>query len=302
MGDCMIYSDDILKNIEKNFNLYFIHYFYTKKYNENCSFDYIVSRKYKATLMYEDNLNNYKSVDERVLVDICDFIILINNNKEDVWIIPTKNIKVENDKLLIDNIDQYYNNWYIIPRPKFKRPFTHKQGQLINILRHKAEILGRTPKMYDMKSPKCTMYITQFGAWSNALEIAGFTLNRYKTRNIDEIKQQMIKELKIFYETNKRLPRVKDVQYAHNIIYHFGSWKNALLEACLIDVNTSSKILKKRTIDNDKEVISIVDNVNKEESLNVLKIYNDLNNTCKEYNIQISDLLIQLYGINQKME
>jgi len=101
---------------------------------------------------------------------------------------------------------------------------------------------GKIPRYKDMKTSNgyicLKRYITRFGTWNNALEVAGFDLHKKYNYSKDEL----ILVLQNFYIKNGRSPTVFDINNLKNgpalttFINMFGSW-NAALNAANIPLN-----------------------------------------------------------------
>lgn len=57
----------------------------------------------------------------------------------------------------------------------------YTQQELIMIIQHKAEELGRSPTAAEMKNPCSSAYSNRFGSWNNALRAAGLQINKAHT-------------------------------------------------------------------------------------------------------------------------
>ena len=97
----------------------------------------------------------------------------------------------------------------------------YTKEELLDIIRAKAEELGRAPFGYEI--PQRKVIVKNFGSWDNALEAAGLYINRqkYTDEQLLEIIKEKAKEL-------GRKPRRKDISQADTIAKRFGSWNKAL--------------------------------------------------------------------------
>ncbi|MGG3892011.1 homing endonuclease associated repeat-containing protein [Metabacillus fastidiosus] len=112
--------------------------------------------------------------------------------------------------------------------------------EMINELKEFAKVNGRSPKMKDFKNkkPSADMISKRFGAWSNALKIAGLEL---ALRPNDHSKETLIGYLKDFYNKYNKVPTSRDMIRLkqgtfHAYKNHFGSFKGALIEAGLFEL------------------------------------------------------------------
>lgn len=190
----MVAVTDIIQYIQDEFEKHDIKYIDIKKYNENSIVNYLVNRKYKVKILLENKLNNKQNEN---LLNICDFVILINPMLiKNVWIIPTTEMTIKENMLFCDNAAKYLNNWDIIPY-EITRKISSKytQEKLLNHLATKAKELHRTPMSNDMIRPTAVTYVQQFGSWNEALEILGYEPNkrRRKKSKINEDKARMNK-------------------------------------------------------------------------------------------------------------
>lgn len=117
----------------------------------------------------------------------------------------------------------------------------YTNDELIKILQDFYKEHSRSPMMKDFKNkePSASLIKCRFGSWNNALKKAGLELN--KTKKEIYTKQQLLDFLKEFYELYGYVPTHRDLTnkgyptfYAYK--KHFGSFKNALIEAGLFDL------------------------------------------------------------------
>ena len=109
--------------------------------------------------------------------------------------------------------------------------------ELIELLKAKAESLGRTPTMTDVKSdksmPSAETYRSRFGSWQNALRAAGLSINGYSN-------EELVTLLKAKAESLGRTPTTRDIRSdkdmpsVNTYVKRFGSWQNALRAAGLL--------------------------------------------------------------------
>ncbi|MCY9308676.1 hypothetical protein MOF23_06765 [Bacillus inaquosorum] len=126
----------------------------------------------------------------------------------------------------------------LIPNNTRKKPYTKES--LIEILRQKADELGRSPKAKEVKQK--AIIIKHFGSFNDGLKAAGLTPNqtrrkKYTEENLIEILQQKAKEL-------GRPPKTREVKQWGTIINHFGSFNRALEAAGLIIKKQANNSLK----------------------------------------------------------
>ncbi|MBO3794335.1 homing endonuclease associated repeat-containing protein [Bacillus subtilis] len=119
--------------------------------------------------------------------------------------------------------------------PNKKQPYT-EEG-LIEILRQKANELGRAPKAKEVKQK--AIIIKYFGSFNAGLKAAGLTPNqtrrkKYTDEDLIKILQQKEKEL-------GRPPKTREVEQWATIINHFGSFDKALEAAGLTPNKKTSK-------------------------------------------------------------
>lgn len=100
---------------------------------------------------------------------------------------------------------------------------------------------GRRPHMKDFKGklPSCDMISKRFGSWLKAIELAG--IPKGKLREGDYSKEELIEQIHNFVYKNSKAPTYREMRkqgYAgvHAFINHFGSFKNALIEADVFDL------------------------------------------------------------------
>ncbi|MBO7699249.1 hypothetical protein J6S39_00995 [Candidatus Saccharibacteria bacterium] len=104
---------------------------------------------------------------------------------------------------------------------------------LLEFLKVKAQELGRSPRMSDLKEDdnmrNPSTYIRHFGSWNNALKKARLSVNR-----AIETDKDLLDSLKVKAQELGRSPRIADLKEDDNMrnpdtyIKHFGSWNNAL--------------------------------------------------------------------------
>ena len=117
--------------------------------------------------------------------------------------------------------------------------------ELIGQLRAKAESLGRTPMIKDLKSdksmPSAATYIDRFSSWNEALKAAGLSVN------VGYTNEELIGLLKAKAKSLGRTPTIKDVNsdksmpHANTYTDRFGSWNQALKAAGLTPNRRGSK-------------------------------------------------------------
>lgn len=117
----------------------------------------------------------------------------------------------------------------------------YSDEELTELLKVKAESLGRTPKVEDIKSdgdmPSCNVYYNRFGSWNAALEIAGFSFNLYHGNYTNE---ELIELLRDKARREGRIPTRKSVNVDSNMpsitayCSRFGSWNKTLEIAGLL--------------------------------------------------------------------
>ncbi|MFQ6009650.1 MAG: homing endonuclease associated repeat-containing protein [Candidatus Aenigmatarchaeota archaeon] len=129
----------------------------------------------------------------------------------------------------------------------------YSKEELIEYLQKKAEELGRTPTTEDIKAdksmPNPSTYIKWFGSYNKALEAAGIELNRdfkheYSEQELIELLQNKAKELGKT-PSKREIDRDKSMPRSSTYMRKFGSWNNALEEACLeIHNYTQEKLIE----------------------------------------------------------
>lgn len=74
----------------------------------------------------------------------------------------------------------------------------YTRQELILIIQHKAEELGRSPTAAEMKKPCSSAYSNRFGSWNNALRAAGLQINKAHTVDccLKKVKYADIEEIK----------------------------------------------------------------------------------------------------------
>jgi len=151
--------------------------------------------------------------------------------------------------------------------------------ELLNYLIKFKEKSGRTPINDDFENnkeyPSYRTYMSRFGSWNNALELAGLSVNRYI--NIPE--HELLNYLIEFYKENGKVPTQRDfldnAKYPNfnNYIYRFGSW-NVALEKANLSVNQI-----KHTNLSDNEILKFLLQFNTETGL--IPSSNDFKNNSK---------------------
>ncbi len=116
--------------------------------------------------------------------------------------------------------------------------FSTTDEELIDLLKKKANCLGRTPMVVDVNSdcamPSINSYKNRFGSWNKALKVAGLLPNRFHITD-----EELIDFLKAKAESLGRTPNQRDVKYDRTMpslntyVNKFGSWNRALKEAGL---------------------------------------------------------------------
>ncbi len=121
----------------------------------------------------------------------------------------------------------------------------YTKEQLIFYLKKLASELKKTPTIKELtksKYPSSTTYIKRFKSWNTALKMAGLKINVKKSYD----KKELIENLKILAKELARIPKPKDLKgkkWAGSYSTYrkvFKSWKNAVKEAELTNVTTSS--------------------------------------------------------------
>ena len=123
------------------------------------------------------------------------------------------------------------------------RDFTEEE--LLNPLYEFYVKEGRRPMQKDFKDkiPSTGMIMGRYKSWKTALEKACVPFGKY--RNSDFTKDELIKKLKDYYNETGTSPTLRGLQKkgypsAHTYIKHFGSFKNALIEAELYNTREDS--------------------------------------------------------------
>lgn len=116
--------------------------------------------------------------------------------------------------------------------------------KLLDLLRQKAQQLGRTPKRrevdYDKTMPSSRLYAKHFGSWQNAVNRAGLQATRAKRNDYSGLTQEIAIEL-LQQKANEigRTPSKADfdkdpsLPNASVISRRFGGWNEALIAASL---------------------------------------------------------------------
>lgn len=111
--------------------------------------------------------------------------------------------------------------------------------QLLEILRKRADRLGRTPTQDEMDafgSPTAGTYDYRFGSWNDAVEEAGLEPNRKKATPYDD--EKLLDDLRRLAEQLGKTPTFREMRDHGNhspktYTDHFGSWNGAIEEAGL---------------------------------------------------------------------
>ena len=116
-----------------------------------------------------------------------------------------------------------------------RRVKKRSREELIQCLKEYGKKIGRAPTCQmidaDPDMPYSSVYVKYFGGFNNALELAGFQINRKKNRYTDE---ELIQLLKDFGKKTGKTPTLKminsDPEMPFSICYynHFGSFNEAL--------------------------------------------------------------------------
>lgn len=114
----------------------------------------------------------------------------------------------------------------------------YSEKELIMMLRKKAEELGRSPKIKDVKAdgamPPISAYYAVFGAWDEAQKAAKLfpTMLRHSKTELIYLLRKKAKELG---ETPTMMDFDVDPEVPSNSVFigAFGSWNNAILAAGL---------------------------------------------------------------------
>ncbi|MBR3414501.1 DEAD/DEAH box helicase family protein [Candidatus Saccharibacteria bacterium] len=111
--------------------------------------------------------------------------------------------------------------------------------ELIDLLKAKAESLGRTPMKNDIRldsnMPNVSIYARRFGSWKKALRMAGLLINRYRISD-----EKLIELLKAKAKSLGRTPTEKDIKLDSSMpssttyAKRFDSWNQALEAAGLL--------------------------------------------------------------------
>lgn len=128
-----------------------------------------------------------------------------------------------------------------------KTKFTKKE--LILIIHKLKEKLGKIPKIKDLEKdlnfPSLCPFRREFGTWNNALEYAGFPLNKkhvYTEKDLILILQKLNRKLKRTLKLSDCVPPLPSSETFKN---HFGSWNNALHQA---KISTKYKVYTKKEL------------------------------------------------------
>ena len=111
-----------------------------------------------------------------------------------------------------------------------KGQHTYTDGELLDIIKAKADELGRTPRYLDV--PQAKTIIRRFGSWNNALERIGVIANRPKYTEEEAVE----------------IIRAKQREYAKRTGYAAekrSNKKNSKLETIRLSYSTDGDILKK---------------------------------------------------------
>jgi hypothetical protein len=127
----------------------------------------------------------------------------------------------------------------------------YSDEELLNIIKQKAEGLGRTPKIKEVGHQ--WVILDRFSNYNNALKLCGLIPNIRETYT----KEELLNIIKDKCKELGRTPRSNEVtDIITSIKYHFGTWNKALEEA-QIDINIKAN----NTGYNDEELIEIYINL-----------------------------------------
>ena len=144
--------------------------------------------------------------------------------------------------LQADTITKRFGSWakaleMVGMRTKYRRNYTNEE--LLEIIKEKAEELGRTPHRFEISQGNTIC--RRFGSWEKALELAGLSTNRYT-------KERLLEILKAKAEELGRVPLSKEISQASTIVSHFGSWAKAL-EAAGMESKYKQNYTKEELLD-----------------------------------------------------
>lgn len=124
----------------------------------------------------------------------------------------------------------------------------YNKEKIIEVIQKKAKELNRVPKCKEITTVSKYIIESHFGCWSNALEAAGFKLNRKYNPNSKYLTdKQILDNIQSVAKKLGKTPRAEDVPYSNIAINRFGSWSNALIEAGL-NIETKGKYTKEELI------------------------------------------------------
>ncbi|MBS4161479.1 hypothetical protein GWP49_30870, partial [Klebsiella pneumoniae] len=108
-------------------------------------------------------------------------------------------------------------------------PRKYTKEELIEMLKSRAEELGRSPKQKEVK--QFQTIVKRFGSFNKGLEAAGLTPNKkrrkkYTEAELIEILQQRAEEL-------GRSPKKREIKQFQTIVNHFGTFNKGLEAAGL---------------------------------------------------------------------
>lgn len=160
--------------------------------------------------------------------------------------------------------------------------------ELINYVKHFYKNSDKTPVALDFKdtNPNIDTLKRRFGDWNNVLALAGLSRDKFSDKCYT--KQEMIDFLLRYYEVHNKVPTTRDLKssksYPSPQTYsnHFGSFKNALMEAELYDLR-GDKHLFDRKVYSDEDLLKMCDKfiVKFKKQCGKLPTYNDINESTE---------------------
>jgi hypothetical protein len=118
---------------------------------------------------------------------------------------------------------------------KYSNRYTDED--LLNEIRNVYNELGRVPNVSDFfkRTPNASTF-RRFGSWKNALSLAG--LKKEKVKSTDYTDEYLLNCMIEYYHKTNKIPTIRGMKKegyptAHAYINHFGSFKNALINADL---------------------------------------------------------------------
>lgn len=172
----------------------------------------------------------------------------------------------------------------------------YSDEELIEEIKKASQDLGRVPnsKDFEKRKPNASTIRIRFGSWENALKEAGLKKDRQKVK--DYTREELIKSLQKYYNEFNKVPTTRDLK--NNSDYptcetfrnHFGSHKNALIEAGLYDLRKDKGLFERHKYSKEEVITLVKSFISK---YNRLPICEDFN-TNKE--LPASSIILNIFG------